>query len=155
MGCSVSYGRYRANEIAKHAELLRHWLHDDLRCDGENRLGVEFKYDQRFRQTGNLYIETAEKARPRRGEYAPSGIYRDDNTWLWVQGDHQSVAVFLKRELVRLAEGPWSRVRTETSQGWLLPMEWVPLFALCVVHAPPTRPNGAQALDLVGLFTDA
>jgi len=54
---------------------------------GENKLGVEIKFDQKFEKTRNLYIETAEKTRPEIENYSPSGIYRNDNTWLYVQGN--------------------------------------------------------------------
>ena len=35
---------------------------------GESRTGVEIKHDERFADTGNLWIEVAEKARPRPGD---------------------------------------------------------------------------------------
>jgi len=54
---------------------------------GESRTGVEIKHDKRYADTGNLYIETAEKAMPRPGPYVPSGIWRTDNAWLYVIGD--------------------------------------------------------------------
>ena len=53
---------------------------------GENLLGLEIKRDGRFRETGNLYIETHETIKPELGEYLPSGIFREDNSWLWLIG---------------------------------------------------------------------
>ena len=38
---------------------------------GENMLGAEIKRDGKFRQTGNLYIETAEKSHPDNPVYVP------------------------------------------------------------------------------------
>lgn len=56
---------------------------------GENMLGAEIKRDARFRDTGNLYFETAEKAHPDRPSWTPSGIHRTDNSWLYVIGDEE------------------------------------------------------------------
>ena len=53
---------------------------------GESISGIEVKYDMRFAETGNFYIETS--ARNRAGKLMPSGIYRNDNTWLWVVGNY-------------------------------------------------------------------
>jgi hypothetical protein len=54
---------------------------------GESRTGVEIKHDEKYATTGNLWIEVAEKARPRDGDYFPSGICRDDNSWFYVIGN--------------------------------------------------------------------
>lgn len=40
----------------------------------ENRLGIEIKRDGRFRETGNLCFETAEKADPSNPDFVPSGV---------------------------------------------------------------------------------
>jgi len=47
---------------------------------GENMLGAEIKRDGRFRETGNLYIEVAEKSHPDNPAYVSSGIHREDNS---------------------------------------------------------------------------
>ncbi len=72
------------------------------RTVGESRTGVEIKHDEQFARSGNLYIELAEKALPRPGPYFPSGIYRDDNTWLYVIGDYNTVFIFAKTLLRQL-----------------------------------------------------
>ena len=46
------------------------------RWRGENIIGIEIKFDGRFRETGKLYIQTAEKSNPMKLRYYPSGIYR-------------------------------------------------------------------------------
>ena len=94
---------------------------------GESRGGFEIKHDKKMATSGNLYIETAEKARPRPGDYAPSGIMREGH-WMYVIGDYD-VVFFLPNNLLRglfkqkLASGKplYSRTQTETSQGFLLP----------------------------------
>lgn len=88
---------------------------------GENMLGAEIKRDGRFRETGNLYIETAEKAHPNNAFFVPSGIRREDNSWLYVIGDEQAVYIFSAKYL-RLLEPRYQRVYKATSQGFLMPV---------------------------------
>lgn len=54
---------------------------------GENIMGAEIKNDQRFRETGNLYIEMEEKAYPTNPHYVKSGIMREDNSIIFIIGD--------------------------------------------------------------------
>jgi len=63
---------------------------------GEGPCGVEIKHDEKYATTKRLWIEVAEKARPRDGDYAPSGICRDDNSWLYIIGNYDVVFVFSK-----------------------------------------------------------
>ena len=90
---------------------------------GESACGTEIKYDKMFSQTGNLYIETHEKANPANLNYAMSGINRE-NIIHWVQGDYGIVFMFSKRELSRYIFSHADRLRfvvKDTSQGYLLP----------------------------------
>lgn len=90
---------------------------------GESRTGVEIKHDEKFATTGNLWIEVAEKARPRAGDYVPSGIKRADNTWLYVIGNYDTIFAFPKQHLLALeASGRYPIIEnnTRTSQGFLL-----------------------------------
>lgn len=98
---------------------------------GESRAGVEIKYDQRVAETGNLYIETAEKADPSRPAFSDSGIFRNDNSWLYVIGDYRTIWIFAKSMLRLLYEATkqegvprYPRVDEATfgtSKGFLLP----------------------------------
>jgi len=94
---------------------------------GESRTGIEIKHDKRRKETGNLCIETAEKARPRPGAYASSGIMREGH-WLYAIGDYNVVYFFPNNFLRALFAatngngGPkYRRYQTETSQGFLIP----------------------------------
>lgn len=89
---------------------------------GENKAGIEIKFDRKFRETGNFYIETAEKADPKNKNYVPSGIYRNDNTWLYLIGDYQTIYVFSKEQLKKCSD-KFRKVETPTSKGFLLPVE--------------------------------
>ena len=96
---------------------------------GESRSGVEIKYDKKYKTTGNLCIEVAEKARPRPGDYAKSGIMREGH-WLYAIGDYDVVFFFPNNFLIALYEATngggrpkYRRYETPTSQGFLLPDE--------------------------------
>ena len=105
---------------------------------GEGPAGVEIKHDEKFAATRNLWIEVAEKARPRPGDYVPSGVYRDDNAWLYIIGNYDIVFVFTKVLLQAFAaSGRYALIenRTRTSKGFLLP-EAVALRAAARVLAP-------------------
>lgn len=88
---------------------------------GENMLGAEIKRDDRFRETGNLYIETAEKSHPDNPFFIPSGIYRPDNSWLFVIGDEKTMYIFSTKYLEML-QSKFKHVETSTSRGFLIPL---------------------------------
>lgn len=90
---------------------------------GENKAGLEIKNDENFRKTGNLYIETAEKSNANNKNFVPSGIYRNDNTWLYLIGDRNKIFVLSKKQLRILHQsGKYREVEISTSQGFLLPV---------------------------------
>ncbi len=89
---------------------------------GENLQGFEFKYDRRFRDTGNIYIEVAEKSNKDNMQYVESGIMRSDNTLFYVIGDYQGVWLIQKQTLKHFLEH-LKQVQTPTSIGRLLPTE--------------------------------
>lgn len=69
---------------------------------GESLQGWEVKLDNRFTETGRLSIETAEKSSRSVDLWTPSGIYRRDNTWIYIQGNFQMFYWFPKKFLVML-----------------------------------------------------
>jgi hypothetical protein len=112
------------------------WSSRRYQSRGENRAGVEIKFDRNYARTRNLFIETAEcptTAHPMK----PAGIY-DERNWLFVIGDYSTLYVFARTQLVRLhqrvtkaagkklvAPGtPWNGIRCTsipTAEGMLLP----------------------------------
>ena len=88
---------------------------------GENKMGAEIKRDGKFRETGNLYIEVAEKAHPDNKEYVQAGIERGDNSWLFIIGDEKTLYVFATKQLRGICER-YRRVEKTTSIGYLLPV---------------------------------
>lgn len=97
---------------------------------GESLSGIEIKYDMKLSITGNLFVEYEEKTDPSNKIFVPSGIMRNDNTWLYLIGDYEQAFIFAKTTLrayctthkEKLAKRPSS---TKTSWGYLLPIEQV------------------------------
>jgi len=89
---------------------------------GENKQGFEIKFDDKFKITKNIYIEIAEKSNPKNYEYVKSGIYRNDNTWLYLIGDYECIYIFSKKHLQLMHNmNKYKLVQTLTSQGFLVP----------------------------------
>jgi hypothetical protein len=90
---------------------------------GENMLGAEIKRDGKFRETGNLYIEMSEKTHPDKPDYIPSGIFREDNSWLFVIGDEKLIYIFSTKYLQMLITSKgYAKVEKPTSRGFLMPL---------------------------------
>lgn len=68
---------------------------------GENLQGFEIKLDNRCTETGRLSIEVAEKTRAENIAWVPSGIMRNDNSWLYIQGNENVLFIFQKSLLVK------------------------------------------------------
>ena len=110
---------------------------------GENKAGIEIKKDNRWRETGNVYIEMAEKSNPENLNWIPSGIYRKDNTWLYLIGDEGKMFIFSKKQLVCLhKKKTLKEVETPTSRGFLLPVEKAEQFYALKIIQPMEMGNG-------------
>ncbi len=100
---------------------------------GESMQGIEVKYDKKFRQTGNLYIEVAEKSSSSVAEYTPSGIMKKDNSWLYAIGDHETLYIFAVKHLRTFAR-KCHQVETPTSRGFLLPLDLAEKLAATILR---------------------
>lgn len=90
---------------------------------GESLQGVEVKLDDLCTTTGRLSIEIAEKSKASNPTFAASGIYREDNTWLYVQGNYQRLFVFAKKHLRSLhLSGKFQEHQTLTLKAFYLPI---------------------------------
>lgn len=88
---------------------------------GENLQGIEIKFDDLYKKTGNLYIEVKEKADPNNKDYIDSGIYRSDNSWIYLIGDYNEIFLFGKSHLKLIHQtGRYKEVIKPTSIGFLL-----------------------------------
>ncbi len=111
---------------------------------GESRNGIEIKHDKKRKETGNLYIEYAEKARPRPGPYADAGIMRGDS-WLYAIGDYDILYMFPTKFLLALKDAQngnrpkYRHVVSETSLGYLLPESDGVKYAATIL-----RPNAGE-----------
>lgn len=56
---------------------------------GESASGIEIKHDCRLQETGNVFIEVSERSSPDVKSFTPSGIFRNDGTWLYFIGDYE------------------------------------------------------------------
>ncbi len=93
---------------------------------GETEEGIEIKYDGRMEDTGRVYIETQEKTHVDNEKYIESGIYRNDNSKLFLIGNMTQWFMFSKDKLVwldRLDPPFLYRVQTPTSIGFCIPVE--------------------------------
>jgi hypothetical protein len=90
---------------------------------GENMQGIECKLDKVFKTTGNLWIETAERHNPDT-PYSDSGIFRNDNSWLYCIGNYDVLYLFQTNILSGMCcSGRYPIIENNlmTSKGFLLP----------------------------------
>ena len=87
---------------------------------GESFEGYEIKFDDKLKETGNLWIETHER-RNKDKEYVKSGIFRDDNTIKYIIGDYLRIFIFDKETLKDLVKQKEIKENNrKTSKGFLL-----------------------------------
>ena len=90
---------------------------------GENSAGFEIKFDKKFRDTGNFWIECQERSNVNI-PYSPSGIFTDDNAWLFIYGDYKTLYIFSKKQLQNECKNRKQRINNmDTSVGFLLPIK--------------------------------
>jgi hypothetical protein len=95
------YQDFVMDELIKYGILLQCYSSKKYQYDkGESLAGIEVKYDDWCTRSNRLSIEVQEKADILKPEWTDSGILRQDNTWLYVQGDYNIIYVFAKRFLV-------------------------------------------------------
>lgn len=109
---------------------------------GENLQGFEVKLDERCTDTGRLSIEVAEKSRRDVPRWTPSGIMRDDNTWLYIQGNYHVLYVFARNWLVRYLNEKRPEV---TDFNGTLRRFFLPLSVAETMAARVIRVDGASA----------
>jgi hypothetical protein len=125
----ASYARYVEEFIWRklRINLEPYITKEEQRDIGENPQGFEIKFQKPYAKTGNLYIEVKERT-SKKMDYVDSGIYREDNAWLWVTGDRETIFILSKKQLKnihRINDPKWGlkflACNDDTSQGFLLP----------------------------------
>ena len=102
---------------------------------GENKQGIEIKFDNRFKDTSNLYIEVSEKSNANNVKFIKSGIYRHDNTWLYIIGNYSILYIFGKNILKLMYESKkYKEVSIPTSNGFLIPEHDANKYALKIIN---------------------
>lgn len=102
---------------------------------GENKQGIEIKLDRDILRTNNVSIEIAEKARADNPNYVPSGIYRNDNSWLYIQGNYDIVFIFSKNILRLLHKSRRYKINIlPTLKSFLLPVDEARSYAAKVLE---------------------
>lgn len=108
---------------------------------GENIQGIEIKYDARStgdctnyenEATNNVAIEVAEKSHKNNPNWIDSGIYRNDNTWLYIIGNYMQFWIFGKKTLQLMHKsGKYKTVQTlPTIKTMLIPIEVADIYCL-------------------------
>ena len=98
---------------------------------GESEQGFEIKYDKRYKETNNIYIEVAEKTNKNNLNFIDSGIYRNDNSWILLIGNFDVIYFFGINTLRLLYETDrFKEVKTETSKAFLLYPEDIKKYKL-------------------------
>ncbi len=130
-------------------ELNYYDTRDDQYRKGETKEGVEVKFDDLiffYCKTGRLYIETWERGEGEIYEgrpYVESGIWRQDNTTVWLQGDYDIWFLFSKAKLVWLEKlDPPFLFRpkpTPTSKGFCIPIKNAKILCLDYVEFQPEK----------------
>lgn len=106
---------------------------------GENAGGVEFKLDERYRETGNLFIETHGRSSASY-EWSPGGVFRPDNTWLYCIGDWRRIFFFFKSQLAaehRAGGHQEATAAADTGKGFLLPHDRAVELAGLILECDP------------------
>lgn len=104
---------------------------------GESPSGLEIKFDNLFRSTGNLFVETAEKSYAEQLDFHPSGVFSEDNSWLILIGDYEEAYIFAKNLLRRFCIPSNDRIKFKeipTAQGYTFPIEYIEEKSLCAKH---------------------
>lgn len=100
---------------------------------GENQQGFEIKYDELCTKTYRLSIEVAEKVNAANKEWVPSGIDREDNSWLYIQGNYDLILIFGKIHLKQWCKlySPKFEIKHGTIKTFYLEAHYANELALC------------------------
>lgn len=142
----LEFQDFVADQLFEHGLFVQYYASRRYQYErGESRQGVEIKFDSWCTKSQRLSIETAEKTRID-GPWSPSGIYRKDNTWLYVQGNYEVFFIFSKTQLQSLHvwENPDGSLRLErkeepTVRAFYMPFEVAERWALKVIRSKRTR----------------
>jgi len=91
----LEFQDFVCEKLAREGIILQNLSSKKYQFDlGENLQGFEIKLDRRCTDTKRLSIEVAEKTQATNPSWVPSGIYRNDNAWLYIQGNYEVLYIF-------------------------------------------------------------
>lgn len=103
---------------------------------GECMNGIEIKFDRQLKDTGNIYIEVESRSAYYTDKWCPSGVFANDNAYLYVIGNYEVAYLFSKKQLQALYENKAEKlkfVETETSKGFLLSINFLENSPLAIL----------------------
>lgn len=102
----LEYQDFVIDQLCKHGIFIGSYSSRKYQNEkGESASGIEIKYDGRIKDTGNVYIEVMEKSDASKENFTQSGIFRKDNTWLYLIGNYEEAYLFSKHQLQRVYMG--------------------------------------------------
>ena len=112
---------------------------------GENRQGIEIKLDTRMTDTKRISFELYEKVNASIPYWTPSGILRNDNSWLYLQGNYELIYIFSKSFLIKLYEAKYKDKiwqPKDTIKTFLMPFKEADKYCLKKIY--PSNYNYAK-----------
>lgn len=134
----IEFQDYVCARMAEHNIILQNFASKRYQLDiGENLQGWEIKLDRRCTETGRLSIEIAEKKDSRQPSWTSSGIFRNDNSWLYIQGNYDVLFIFGKMHLRRyyLQAQPETHESYGTVRKFYIGLDLARRMALKVIDA--------------------
>ncbi|MCU0811959.1 MAG: hypothetical protein MUE59_13170 [Thiobacillaceae bacterium] len=131
----IEFQDFICSDLAKRHVILQNLSSKRYQFDvGENLQGFEIKLDLRCTETLRLSIEIAEKSKASMPSFTPSGIYRNDNSWLYIQGNPDLYFVFQKSLLVMLHRtGRYQEHELPTIRKFYMPLDQAFKYAALAV----------------------
>lgn len=133
-------------ELAKRGTIIQNLSSKKFQYEvGENLQGWEIKYDawstgcravnKDQKCSGRLSVEIAEKKLSGNPVFIESGIYRSDNTWMYIQGTYDKIWIFSKKMLILLHQsGRYEeRENRPTVRSFMLPCDHADRYAAKVI----------------------
>jgi hypothetical protein len=133
----LEYQDFIATQLHKHLGItINNYQSRAFQFDaGENLQGIEIKLDRWIETSERLSIEIAEKTRASNPQFVASGIYRNDNSWLYIQGTWHIIFVFAKAILQLMHKSKQYTEHIEpTLKGFYVPVLKAKQVAACVLE---------------------
>jgi hypothetical protein len=145
----MEFQDFVCDQLARHHIILQNLCSKRWQLErGENLQGFEIKHDDWCTRSNRLSIEVAERSSRRVKTWTPSGIYRDDNAWLYIQGNYDTLFVFAKNWLQRYhtkrLKGRWDQ--KPTVRTFYLPMHEAREWAVRVIDVRMVAPKPTNSM---------